>query len=215
MRRPFLAGIALAAVAVCLAVLVPAGSAHFTPGYYTHTTSNCANNFNRIDPISLVFYYRATPDRVGFHVQYHTGWSDKSGDGQWFKTHDSPDICVFNGTEWQRASGGSRDDRYHVRYANGYDFDATYENTVISSPHYETITYVGDRSIFGEHAVTSAPPGGFVLARNELYNRMVSGGHGVRPAVYWGNTEPRPQCDRQTVASDGYTYFVRVTVSGS
>ena len=87
MRRPFLAGIALAAVAVCLAVLVPSGECSLHAGllhaYNVKLRQQLQSHRSRSRSCS---HYRATPDRVGFHVQYHTGWSDKSGDGQWFET---------------------------------------------------------------------------------------------------------------------------------
>jgi hypothetical protein len=212
MRR-FLALHAVAAIAMVLALGVaqPAG-AHWSPGWYTHTDSNCANNYNRIDPVSMIFYNNATPDRVGFHITYHTGWGGTDAGGQWFKTHDSPNVCVFNGSGWQRASSCGTCDRYHIRYADVYEWDGAYGWAVIGTPHYETYNY--GPNCWGQHAVTSTSPGGFVNARNTLYNALRNGGHAG--TMGWiGNTEPRKQCDNEYVANDGYGAYVMVTVNGS
>lgn len=203
----------ICSVALLLLALPTAAGAQWAPGHYSHRDSNCLSVSNRVDPVTLVWYFDATIGRVASHVQSHMGWTNRDGSGQWFKVTDNPAYCVYtggNGTNYQRASAGGSSTRSHVRYADdAFDNSAQWGYTVFGTPHYETYNY-GPSCWGGQHAVSS--PNGFITARNAIYNAFKNAGHTVAGYKDWGNTQQMKQCDGEYASnSDGRAYFIRVS----
>jgi hypothetical protein len=193
-RVIILAGIASAAFAFFVGVAF----AHFDSGLYTH--SNCpADNYDRVDPINVVFWDWGTWDRAAHQIQTHTGWANDGGSTQTFVDHGD---CYEMAT--QRASGGVLSSRLHIRLHPIHFDDALRWTTVGDAHHEDFVWYCG-------HAVDAngANGSGFDQGRRQLRIAFENAGHGWS-SRYWGNTQNFKQCDGDYAGSDGYTVFIRL-----
>lgn len=203
----------LSVVLVLAAVMAPVAAA-FPPGYYSHSTSACSSSGNRVDPVTVVWYYDALVTRIKNHIESHLGWTNASGSGQWFKVDENPEECVVGGGDGsvsQRASAGGSSTRNHVRYAVSYNsWDPTFGQAGFGTPHYET--YNTWSCFPGGHAVSS--PDGFNTARNVLVNSFLAAGHTNGGYQNWNNSQRMLQCDDEYAwNTDGRAYFVRISSS--
>jgi hypothetical protein len=202
-RSVSLVGVVLVAAAGALAVLLSAPAlAHFDVGdRYTH--SDCpAEEWNRVDPVNVVFTGWGTWGRVLSQIESHAGWSATSGSTQSFADHDA---CYS--MHGQRASGDGS--RFHVR-VRGQHSDGSLGWVATGDAHHEDLVFF---PVPCGHAVDSDGPGGsgFDQGRDELEVRFATAGagHAVERA-WWGNTQSFRQCDGDYAASDGWTAFIRL-----
>lgn len=183
------------AAAAALLVFLPA-DAHFQTGEYTHKDSTCAGTWeNRVDPINFVFYSNAYGGRVKNNIEYHAGWYDTSGSGQYFYSHGS---CYF--MKFERASGCGWCSRYHIRVKGIPDYDSYWGWTAVGDAHHEDAVYCG-------HAVdkNGSNGSGFDQGRRQLRQRFTdySDPHLWWDVVDWVNTHDFKQCDGDYAGSDG------------
>jgi hypothetical protein len=192
------------------AAAIQSGSYSYSLGHQADCDSGSSSG--RADPISLIFYYNAWEDYTTNHIRFHTGWGgDDGADHQLFRSYGDCYESSDNGS----ASGGGHDDRYHIRIQIGAQYDATMGNWTAGTPHYEYWDW-GCGSGLGSHFVAGNsphPPGGFVKARNYIYDQMVGAPYhtGSSTYDYWGNTQHRPQCGSHPDAwSDGWIWSIHI-----
>lgn len=196
MRRRFL-GLITALLAATTATLTLAAPAKpdFNSGYYTH--DGCpASNYDRIDPINIVFYGWGTWDRAASQIQTHAGWYDQSGSSQAFVDHGN---CY--GMTTQRASGMYS--RFHIRL-HPIHYDGGLGWTTVGDAHHEDFVWYCPG-----HAVDSngSSGSGFDQGRRQTRIAFQNAGHSWYSA-YWGNTQNFQQCDGDFARSDGTTVFI-------
>src|SRR5215207_1021497 len=113
MKRKRTRSHALAAVVAVVAIAAAGATiarADFRPGQYTH--SSCAGtSASRVDPINFVYWDWGTIGRAVSQTEYHAGWTNSSGSGQYFFSHGE---CSYMAD--QRASGGTLRSRFHIRH---------------------------------------------------------------------------------------------------
>lgn len=201
-RRPVTAGdravVFAAVVATALITCVGVAIGHFNTGLYTH--SNCpADNYDRVDPINVVFWDWGTSDRVLSQIQSHAGWLNASGSSQTFVDHSA---CYE--MAGQRASGSTASTRFHVRLHPIHLDEALRWTSVGDAHHEDFVWYCG-------HAVDSngSSGSGFDQGRRQLRTLFENAGHSWY-SRYWGNTQNFQQCDGDYAGSDGYTVFIRL-----
>jgi hypothetical protein len=185
-------------VVVALGVFARAAFAHFDTGYYTH--SDCpADNYDRVDPINIVFWDWGTWDRAASQTESHAGWTWTGGSTQTFVDHgDCYDLTT------QRASGSVLSSRFHIRL-HPIHWDDTLGWTTVGDAHHEDfVWYCG-------HAVDAngSDGSGFDQGRRALRIAFENAGHGWY-SRFWGNTQSFKQCDGDYASSDGYTVFIRL-----
>lgn len=188
------AGLGLAAAAV----FAGAALAHFNTGLYTH--SNCpADNYDRVDPLNIVFYDWGTWGRAVNQIQAHARWFDDGGSMQTFVDHGD---CYNMVT--QRASSGVVSTRFHIRLHPIHYDDALGWTTVGDAHHEDLVWSCG-------HAVdkNGSNGSGFDQGRRELRIRFENAGHSWY-SRFWGNTQSFKQCDGDYASSDGYTVFIHL-----
>lgn len=187
----------LLVLAAALVLVAPAW-AHFETGYYTH--HDCpADNYDRVDPINVVFYDWGTWDRAVSQTQTHAGWNNSDGSTQTFVDHGN---CYSMAT--QRASAGVWSSRFHIRF-HPIHWDDTLGWTTVGDAHHEDfVWYCG-------HAVDSngSSGSGFDQGRRQLRISYENAGHSWY-SRYWGNTQNFKQCDGDYAGSDGYTVFIHL-----
>jgi len=223
-----LAFITLASLGAAVALLVYGniGQASITQGdnvgKYTYRGDACDEG-DAADPINVVFYNDATAENVEQGFADHPGWSDHGGETQYFKTNGN---CYE--MEGQPSSNQIGQDRYHARYHRGLnssgvvDVDPIWGDYNITAGHYERwILYDPDENNchssgfpwVGDHAV---PSNGFNEGHdNIVYNWTQAEGadHYYWGTQYWGNIQPRTQCNGTRAFSDGNVAFIRVTTA--
>ena len=203
-----------AALAVFLLIAVHASGgtnaeAHLNPlghtASYAFTNSGCTN---KVDPISVVFYWDASISAMHQHAHQHGGWVYHDGTFQYFFDHS----CF--GQDAQDASNPSWSARYHMRYL--WNGDPTWGTYTLATPHHEDLLTCG-------HAVdanSNEPPGGFVMAKWDIgwnwHNWNNGGGsHYFQGSHWWGNNISFTQCDNEQASNDGWVDYVEVNGSHS
>ncbi len=192
----------LLAGALGAGLLVPGlAQAHFQSGLYSHTGSACSS---RTDPVTVVFYYKATALISNNHIRTHTGWGGGSGGGQYFASYG---VC---GATTRHAESGSRT-RFHIRMRKTYHEDGTWGITTIGTPHHEDLTYCGHAVDKGGVDKGEGLWSGFDQGRSRIYNALYGkSGHAFAGSVNWGNTQEFRQCDGDYAGSHGQVYWFRM-----
>jgi hypothetical protein len=169
---------------------------------YSFTDAACTD---LVDPISVVFFNRATTANVNTHAGHHGRWTYRDGTTQFFYDHR----CKQHASQAATRPSWGLPGRFHMRHAPNTDaFWGTYS---LATPHYEDTTWCG-------HAVDSnwdEAPGGFVKAKWEIgyrwHNWNNGGGtHAFFTSEWWGNSDPQWQCDGQPAWNDGWTDLIRI-----
>lgn len=206
MRMLSFAATACAAV-LTIIVAVPAATAHFDTGYYTH--SGCpGTSDNRVDPINIYFWDWGTIGRSENNLELHVGMTNQDGSSQTFVDHGN---CYD--MAGQRADGCAVCQRAHIRL-HPIHYDDYIGWTTVGDAHYEWWSSAADCFKHVTFANGSFPGiggtgSGFDLGRYFIRVNMEAGGHSWL-SVWWGNTENRRQCNGDYARSDGYTVGVRV-----
>ena len=191
---------------LALLVLVcapPPALAHFDTGHYTH--KDCpADNFDRVDPINIVFRDWGTIGRAVNNLDFHPDWHDQEGTNQAFVDHGN---CYDMAD--QRSSAIALQTRSHIRLHPIHFDDGGVGWTTVGDAHFEDIEGCG---IKPSHAVREdeGPGGsGYDRARNDLFFTFDGFGHSAWYA-WWGNTQSMQQCDGQIASSDGNVVWITV-----
>lgn len=202
--RLLAAMVASAAAALSLATAAHASLPLGFSGNYTFGSSGCPSN-NHVDPVNVLFRgTQAYAENVANQVQTHAGWSNGSGSTQWLWV-DTGSGSSCRQMNYQRASGGSLDSRFHIRLwwipASGGE----HKKTAGDAHHEDFIWYCPG------HAVDSNGSGGsgFDQGRWAIRQAFINGGHYV-DSEYWGNTANFHQCDGDWAASNGNGLLVSV-----
>jgi len=216
-KRLGLIALVLVGAAVALLAYTRVGSADISHGerldQYTYKSSDCSGD-SATDPINVVFYDDAGQSNIdGVFASF--GWGDNGGATQYFKTNGN--CHQMNG---QPSSGQIQLTRYHARYAqgrneNGYVYaDSLWGDYSVAAAHYEVVTLWTPTQDPGcgppwDHAV---PAGGFNEGRdNVVYNWVTNKGHAFGGYWYWGNTDPKKQCDGNYAQGSGWVAYIRVS----
>ena len=189
--------------ALVAGLLVPGlAQTHFQSGLYSHTGSGCAS---RVDPVTVVFYHKATAAISANHVRAHTGWGGGSGGGQYFASHGN---C---GATTRHAESGTGT-RYHIRMRKTYHEDGTWGTTTTGTPHHEDLVwYCGHAVDKGGVDKGEGLWSGFDQGRSRIYNALYGKpGHTFGRNQYWGNTQEFKQCDGDYAGSHGQVYWFRM-----
>ncbi len=158
----------------------------------------------RKDPVTVVFYHRASATAVDAHLGHHTGWGDTWFDGS-AQFYETARVC--SPQQGSRANGAFWETRFHVRWREGTYADPTYGSFSLATPHYE-------RKVDCGHAVTPTTNGwsGYDEGRRAIYNAM-NGPH-YTYVRYVGNSAVMVQCNGWAAASNGNVRYVRISTRG-
>ncbi len=178
--------------------------------HWTFDNPGCTGEI--VDPITLIMFGDPiSAVDVRDMVQYHTGWGSSRGGsgGQWSIIY----AVGCNETDENNASSDFHSDRYHARwnfgggpkypaYAAGrYVSSAT--RVVLGTPHYE----IGDETCGETLWLDHHRAVDYAGARNRILTDMST--HHPYEWVWYGNTEPSPQCGNTSIAqSDGWAAYV-------
>lgn len=179
--------------------------AHYSPGNYIYQGGQ------QKDPTNITFYStdyynpavppgNATWQASVEHVVHHLGtWTNTQGGLMQFWDHGA-----YRDQHAQRGECVECN-RYHVRFRQGEDADASWGTYTVASVHFDELRYFcGGQPV--NHVAT-----GFDSPRDTLaYSMASSGGYHPPPySAYNNNTDPSPQCDgRQTRSVDGVAQWV-------
>jgi hypothetical protein len=207
-RRVRAAAVATTVVLALGALAAAEAGAHFSFGHYTYKERNSNGCRHHVDPINTVFYgSKAFARSTKSNIIHHMGWHDTSGSTQYFATHG---VCY--GMDFQRASGGGSDTRFHIRGKQGKDKDSKGRYETVGDAHHEDhVRDFGCGLIDGNHAVDSngSNGSGFDQGRRQIARRFKKQGHPVK-YKRWGNTEKFKQCDGDTASSNGLVAWILV-----
>lgn len=206
--RPAIVSIALATAVVAAILLVRSVDAHwYWQSQYQQTNSNCTG---KSDPISLVFYWNATPTSVSYYIEQYLGWTDSSGSTMYIWDHSECTPGANTGPRFrQRASAGwscvpvtGPCKRNHVRTWAGKDSDATWGWYVGGAAHFDDICW---DVIIPKHWGRL-----YDDRRNMVKNAFANRGHAYTYSV-WGNTDWISQpCGNQSRSEDGKQWWIRI-----
>jgi hypothetical protein len=194
------------------------GDAHL--GGYTFSSSDCSDD--GVDPINIVFKGGdANTESVRDHAARsdHGGWDDHSGSQQYFYDHG---FCEPK--DDQSADGGGTSTRFHMRYneadvAGALEFQPGYGYHVAAAAHHEDLVFPGC-GLPPWHAVDgneSEPPGGFNMARDEIYRKWLDHAedpHSLTELQDWQNVARKLQCDGEYAWSSGHVFVISMPVYG-
>lgn len=193
--------------------LVQARNAVAIPPFNFYSHSGCpAGAGNRIDPVNVMFFNYAQYDRVTNQVDYHSSFYAHSNQWPAYKPQAFQDhgVCYdpyYWGTVVQMVNAAPVGDRYHIRLHEVTGWDNSWGYTSIGDAHFDNFT-----ACHGWEPSHRVPYGGFNSAKAVFANilRLQNGNlHGVAYG-YYGNTDPRPQCNGDTPRSDGWLLAARI-----
>ena len=178
-----------------------------------------------VDPITLVFFgSNLTGENQRRMVEYHTGWlSQNDAATQSTKSYSACDQMDADAATTCGSFEPLSDDdcdRWHVRLnlvgkarwsaiAAGQAVGPS-DDVVAGTPHYEIYDEnCKDGSVFGYFGAGGHRTTDFAGPRDKVKNDMAS--YHPWEQVYYGTTDPRPQCIEQTetsVTHDGWAYYI-------
>lgn len=125
---------------------------------------------------------------------------------------------------YQRADGGTRESRFHVRLRERAGRDQRRRQATLAGAHYEDFVTFQGCGFPGGHAVKKgavdrkpedrgANGSGFDQGRNKIAARFRARGRRVQ-YLPRRNTESKQQCDGDFAGSDGYAAYITIPNKG-
>ncbi len=192
-------------------------------GYYTYSAEPCATA-SRVDPITVIFhgsFGHYADVRSHAALADHGGWNWNGGANQYFSDHY--DCEPMNDDAATLPDWLPINDRWHMRYNEGPDYDPVRGWYTVASPHFEDLIWdwPWDPPIVC-HAVKENDPvtgtgGGFNMGRDEIttnWSWMAGDTHYLTWWEYWGNIQRFQQCDGGYAWSNGIVDYISMPSGG-